>query len=287
VPTITAAILYGDSLGLDPLVAVNVIHVIERRVFVTAEAQRALVLRDGHAIWPAELTTTACAWSGRRRGSDEVTTVRWTLDDARRAKLDGKPNWRAYPRAMLSARASADLVRYIFADVVLGIGAIEEYAGEATDLGVVAEPAGNPPARPRATRRRRGGAAAVAAERPSAGTEARPVEPLPLPPLPGESEPERAVVEEPGGVVELLTAGQLRRIQQLFRERGIATQAERRAVEVEIVGHDLRSTKELTTAEGDRVITYLEWLGTPDDEPPTADDEPPTNDVTASGAGTI
>jgi hypothetical protein len=282
VPAVTAAILYGDEIGLGPLASVNGIHVIEGRVFVAAEAQRALVLAAGHSIWPVELGTTRCAWAGRRAGADEVTTVVWSLDDARRANLAGKPNYRAYPRQMLSARASAELVRAIFADVVNGIGAIEEYDDDVP--GVDADGAGIAPARPRSTRRRRGTAAAVT-DSTAAGSEARPAGSLPpLPPLPGESlggTDERDAAGTGANVgPELLTAGQLRRIQQLMRERGIGSRSERLELAVEIIGRTISSSKELTTVEADRVIGYLEHADDgPADEPPEpVDDAQPDDD---------
>jgi hypothetical protein len=274
VPAVTAAILYGDEVGLGPLASVNEIHVIDGRIFVAAEAQRALVLAAGHEIWPDELTTSRATWCGRRAGSENVTRVSWTLDDARRAKLDGKPNWRAYPRQMLSARASADLVRAVFADVVHGLGAIEEFDGE---VGVGAEPAGIPPARPRATRRRQAAAAAVADT--TAVVDSAP-QAAPLPPLPGENAADAATREGAGaddrGVPssaatddrgDVITAPQVRRLQQLMREHGIGDREQRLALAREIVNRpELSTSKDLTPAEADRVIGYLEALDRPPDD---------------------
>lgn len=276
VPAVTAAILYGDEVGLGPLASVNEIHVIEGRIFVGAEAQRALVLAAGHEIWPDELGTTRATWCGRRRGSEQVTRVTWSLDDARRANLVNKPNWRSYPRQMLSARASAELVRAVFADVVHGIGALEEYDGH-IDGG--AERAGETPARPRATRRRRAEVAAAAETR---DVQKAPLAGPMLPPLPGEidaPDAPAAQTDEP----ETLTAGQLRRIQQLMRGRGIGSRTERLTLACEIIGRTISTSKELTPGEADRVISYLEKLDEPPDDreyqypttdPETDDDEP-------------
>jgi hypothetical protein len=279
VPAVTAAILYGDEVGLGPLASVNEIHVIEGRIFVGAEAQRALVLAAGHEIWPDELGTSRATWCGRRRGSEQVTRVTWTLDDARRANLVGKPNWRSYPRPMLSARASAELVRAVFADVVHGLGALEEYDGDTFDGG--ADRGGNAPARPRATRRRRP-AVAAAAEPETRDVEAPLAAPL-LPPLPGETQAD----DEQPAAPELLTAGQLRRLQQLMRERGIGSRSDRLMLAVEIIGRTISTSKELTTVEADRVISYLEQLDEPPAEReyvlPTRDPEPADDDEPEQG----
>src|SRR4029077_11505190 len=78
-----------------------------------------------------ENSNTRVTWAGRRTGTDMVIRATWTMDDAKQAGLAGKHNWKSYPRQMLSARASADLVRLLFADVTGGLAAAEEVdAGE-------------------------------------------------------------------------------------------------------------------------------------------------------------
>ena len=54
---------------------------------------------------------------------------------ARAAGLTSKPGtaWRNYPRAMLLARASADVCRMMFPDVVKGLGRIPDEAPEIAD----------------------------------------------------------------------------------------------------------------------------------------------------------
>lgn len=244
-PAIAAAVLYGDEIGLGPLVAVNEIHVIDGRVFVSAEAQRALVLAAGHELWLETSTTSRVTWRGRRAGSDHVGESTWTLDDAERARISGKPNWKAYPRQMLSARASAELCRAMFADVLGGIGALEEF----DDLEATHESAAAPPA-PR-TRRRRGTVAA-AATAPEPGPATVPA----LPPLPGETYTERADVLP---TVEPLEDRQRRRLQSLARSRGL-DRADRMTLGSEIVGRTLSSWNELTRGEAQTVIERLEQL---------------------------
>jgi len=123
---ITAAVLYGDEVGLPPMQSLAKVHVIEGRPALAAEAQRALILAAGHEVWLENSSSTSVTWAGRRKGSDQVTRIEWTMDDARRAGLDRRPNYAKYPRAMLSARASADLARAVFPDVIGGLMALEE-----------------------------------------------------------------------------------------------------------------------------------------------------------------
>jgi hypothetical protein len=74
----------------------------------------------------------AAVW-GYRKGetADDASVVTWTVDEAARAELVSKTNWRLYPRQMLVARATSELCRYVFADVLGGLCYTpEELGGE-------------------------------------------------------------------------------------------------------------------------------------------------------------
>jgi hypothetical protein len=299
-PAITAAILYGDEVGLGPMQSLAKIAVIDGRPFMAAEAQRALVYAAGHELWLEDLTNTRATWCGRRAGSDNVTRVTWTMDDAKRAHLDGKPNWRGYPRQMLSARASAELVRAVFADVVGGLAALEELDDQEPApvvAGVGPRAAGT--TREAGARRRRRPAAAAAAVPTRADVAVR-GDGVVLPPLPGEESGESAALGEtdrnrPTDRAEprrhdspdrgdeapaLISRAQTNRMMGLFAARGVSGQsaemrAERLAYCETVVGRPLTSSKELTTDEADRVLDHLEAdraaFTAPDDEPPEAE----------------
>lgn len=182
---VVAAILYGDELGIGPMQSLAKISVIEGRPTLSAEAQRALILAAGHELWIDEATATKVTVSGRRSGSERTSSVTWTLDDAKRANLAGRTNWRTYPRQMLTARATAELARAVFADVIGGLAATEEveefYDAFATP--VVGD--GEPEAPKKTTRRRR--KTAVAETETGAGEDAgEPAVAPDLPPLPDE-----------------------------------------------------------------------------------------------------
>jgi hypothetical protein len=250
VPAITACILYGDEIGLGPMQSLRSIRIIDGTPTLYAEAQRALVLAAGHEMWPDELTVTRVTWCGRRRDSDHVATVSWTMDDASRANLAGKQTYRNYPRQMLSARSSADVVRAIFADVTGGLAAYEEMQ-DADELelaaGVDAKPAtGNR----RVTRRRRTPAAAVVLPAPSGGMDANP--PPALPPLPGETT-DAAPAPPPA-----ITRPQKNKLHALYRDYGITERADRADYATHVVGRTVPSSADLTLAEASLVIDELE-----------------------------
>lgn len=125
-PAIAAAILHGRDLGLPPMTALALTDPIEGKPSIKAEGLRALVLAAGHDLQFPESTGVRCTMRGRRRGSSEWTSVTWTIDMAKAANLAGKDVWKKYPRAMLIARATAELCRMIFPDVLHGMGASEE-----------------------------------------------------------------------------------------------------------------------------------------------------------------
>ncbi len=95
---ITACILTGREMGLGPMLSLKVIHMVEGQPTLSAEYKRARALEAGHELAYDDTTVTQCVVRGRRRGTAEWVTVRWTMDDARRAKLDGRPNYRLHPR---------------------------------------------------------------------------------------------------------------------------------------------------------------------------------------------
>lgn len=125
-----AAILTGHEVGLGPMTSLRQINVIRGDPALSAFAMRALVLANGHSIKYPEMTATRCVAEGRRKGDDFWQRVEWTIDDARQMGLVARnPNYRSQPRAMLAARATSELCRLIFADVIAGL----PYAAEELD----------------------------------------------------------------------------------------------------------------------------------------------------------
>jgi hypothetical protein len=185
---VTAAILYGREVGLPPMTALTQTHVIEGKPAMSAEAMRAMVLAAGHEIVIDQTTGAQCTMRGRRAGTDTWTSITWTIDMAKAAGVGNKQVWKSYPRQMLQARATTELVRLIFPDVIHGFRSMEEF--DQLDGAVVEDEDGNtaPAAsgskvtRRRTTKKAAASPAAVEAPAPSASVEDGP-------PLPGADDP--------------------------------------------------------------------------------------------------
>ncbi|HKE76647.1 MAG TPA: hypothetical protein VKB57_23720 [Acidimicrobiales bacterium] len=269
VPAIFACLMYGNEVGVGPMQSLAHISVIEGRPTMSSELQRALIERAGHDIEVRETTITRCTIAGRRRGQQRWTEVTWTMDDAKRANLAGRPNWQRYPRAMLEARASAELARLIFADVIGGLAATEELEGARDDP----TPSPDTPKRPAGVTRRRRGTVAAVPDQPgqegpgpeaAANNEPEPT-PNDAPPAVDQREPEPDTQEAgtppppmPAPEPALMNDSQRRKLMALYRERSILTREDRLSEASAFLGREIQSASELTSTEASRLIEHLE-----------------------------
>lgn len=144
---ILACMLYGDSQGLHPMVALAEISMIDGKPAMSAELMVAKIRAAGHSIQREELLGDANAVvgiraHGERFDNGDQDTFTFTLDMARRAGLLSKRNWQNYPEAMLWARAASQIARQLFSDVFLGLSVyvpdeLGDDAQEVTDAGLV------------------------------------------------------------------------------------------------------------------------------------------------------
>lgn len=119
--SVYAAVLYGEELGLGPMQSLTQIHVIEGKPSLAPEGMRGLVLKAGHRIDVKQASNDKVVLYGRRADSGSEATVEWTMKDAQLAGLAGRGAWKTYPRAMLMARATSELCRMLFADIIAGL----------------------------------------------------------------------------------------------------------------------------------------------------------------------
>lgn len=126
---ITAAILTGQELGLQPMTALKSIDVIQGQPALRAHAMRAIVQKQGHEIELVESDDVHCIMRGRRKGAESWQTVVWDIPRARQMGLLNKDQWKKQPKTMLVARATGELCRLIASDALHGL----PYAAEEVD----------------------------------------------------------------------------------------------------------------------------------------------------------
>lgn len=119
---ITAAILTGYEMGMQPMAALRAMDIISNTPAFRALTLRALVISHGHEMWtegdPTETRAVVC---GRRKGSDKVERSVWTIERARKMGLAEKAEWRRQPGTMLHSRATSEVARRVAPDVILAM----------------------------------------------------------------------------------------------------------------------------------------------------------------------
>lgn len=130
VPDVLMTIMAGQEMGLAPMASLRNFHVIEGKPVMGADGMIALVMGSGKAVYfdRIEESDTAVTYETLRVGSKNPRRCTWTLAMAKGAALHLKDNWRAYPRAMLAARAKAELARDVYPDVLAGCDTEDEAA---------------------------------------------------------------------------------------------------------------------------------------------------------------
>lgn len=240
---IAACILYGAEIGIGPMQSLAKIDLVKGRPAPRAELARALALAAGHEVWVESQSNTACKVSGRRRGSQQVQSSTWTMDDVKKAGI-ASGMYSKYPRQMLLARASAELVRMMCPDVLGGIGL---FAEEVVDADEQSAPAATTetPATARQTRKRAQPIQAThtPAEAPVAAAVADDA-----PPLPDELD------ATPDGMV---TAAQIKKMMASFNEVGLKERNDR----LDFIAAAVRrvdTSKDLTVDEASTVIDAID-----------------------------
>lgn len=117
----TAAILMGAELGLSPLAAFRSIYVVHGTPALYARGMVALAQSQGHEVWTEKSTETEVVVKGRRKGSQQTETAKWTIARAQKAGYTSNKKYATNPEEMLYSKAAAEVCRKIAADVLAGV----------------------------------------------------------------------------------------------------------------------------------------------------------------------
>jgi hypothetical protein len=130
-----AAILAGAELGFDPMASLRAFDNIQGTPAPKAITLRAVAQSKGHRIRVVESTDQIAVVEGCPRGTDDWQRSTWDIPRAERmglldkAKDPSRNQWKLQPAAMLVARATAEVCRWIASDAIMGMPyAAEEIA---------------------------------------------------------------------------------------------------------------------------------------------------------------
>ena len=129
---ILAAVLAGRELGMGPMESLRTIDMIDGKPSPSAEWMVGKVFDAGHVIVADEQTAKGCTVTGvrYRDGAEQARmSFTFTWEMAERAGLTKKSNWKNYPEAMLYWRATSQLCRQFFPDVLRGLKYLPDELG--------------------------------------------------------------------------------------------------------------------------------------------------------------
>tara|TARA_R110002012_G_scaffold305399_1_gene509522 strand:- start:445 stop:1377 length:933 start_codon:yes stop_codon:yes gene_type:complete len=145
---VLVAIQWGYEIGLPPMQSLSNINIIGGRATLWGDALIAVCKKHpdyyGMKEW-LEGDTAFCSVKRKVKDTVEETINEFSLEDATKAGLMNKDNWKKHPKRMLQLRARGFALRDAFPDAIKGIITTEEaidFPDEAktSDLKVV-----NPP----------------------------------------------------------------------------------------------------------------------------------------------
>lgn len=132
-----AAILYGSSLGFDPMQSVKAIYVVKGNAALYASGMAAVVRRDGHELRDVEVSDTRVTVAGRRAGTTDWVERTWTIERAKTAGYTNNAKYDTNPLQMLHAKATSEVCRVIAPDSLAGVYSVEERQMEYLEAEVV------------------------------------------------------------------------------------------------------------------------------------------------------
>jgi hypothetical protein len=115
------ALEYAEAFGIAPINAITSVFVVDGKPSASADLIAAMVRRAGHKLRVTGDDTHAVAELIRADDPDFTYRAEWNLDKAKQAGLIGKGTWKAYPGALLRARAITEVARMGASDALFGV----------------------------------------------------------------------------------------------------------------------------------------------------------------------
>lgn len=135
---LAAAIMTGLELGIGPMQALRSIHIVKGKPVLDASLMLSLAIRAG--VRPQWLEQTAERAKLRlTRDGYEPHVHEYSMEDAKRAGLAGKDNYKNSPAAMLRARCVSGAMRAFCPDVLGSAVYVDGEIGDAPERPVVVD----------------------------------------------------------------------------------------------------------------------------------------------------
>jgi hypothetical protein len=117
----------GRELGLSTMQSLGNIYVVEGKVSLSSDLMAAMVLKSSvcEYLRVVEMTPERATYAAKRKGGAEFR-YSFSWEDAVKAGLTNRPNYKANPADMLRHRALSKCVRAVFPDVVAGLYSRDE-----------------------------------------------------------------------------------------------------------------------------------------------------------------
>ncbi|GAA2071967.1 hypothetical protein [Williamsia deligens] len=240
------AVAFGASLGWHWTKSLQDVYVVKGKPSIMSKEMRELMIRAGHDVWEEEVGPTRVVLAGRRRDSDIVVRVEWTIEKAEAAGLvTANPNYKKYPENMLYARCTTDLAKRLAPDALSGLGIVEEQqdraaAARRVDVTVARD---NPQANLRAML---GGPQNT----PSSTDDGEPAA--------GPESVQQAAPRTRQPKPKTITEAQMKKMHALLNEKGLADRATGLAWISACIEREITTSKDLTVDEAAKVITTLQ-----------------------------
>jgi hypothetical protein len=146
--------LKGRELGIGPMEAFSKISVIQGKPCMDAELMLSMGLKKipGLVVNVLETTNTNCTIEAKRPGG-KLVSLSFNWEDATRAGLTNKDNWKKYPGTMLRWRAISAIAKIVFPDALSGVSHTPDELGAIVDEdGSVVSRDVTPPTNPEPTK---------------------------------------------------------------------------------------------------------------------------------------
>lgn len=121
-----AAILYGFTLGMAPMVSLKTIYVVHGTPALYAQQMYAIALSKGHEIERVYADNERVEFRARRRGQSSWQRIEWTIERARQAKYTTNGKYQENPIGMLTEKCKAEAAKLVAPDALAGMNSIEE-----------------------------------------------------------------------------------------------------------------------------------------------------------------